>query len=53
MIVHVGAMLAVMALVAVVVYEHFGVGILRRTWLNTEQLWAGCFVVAGFVTLFS
>src|ERR1044071_9944763 len=47
MLVHVGAMLAVMTLVAVLVYERLGVGILRRTWLNTEQAWAATFVAAG------
>jgi hypothetical protein len=51
--VHVGAMLATMALVAVLVYDHFGVSILRKAWLNTDHLWAGAFVVAGTVTLFS
>jgi hypothetical protein len=51
--VHVGAMLAVMALVAVLVYDRLGVGVLRRAWLNTEQAWAATFVVAGAVTLFS
>ena len=50
---HVGAMLAVMAVVAVVVYDRFGVAILRKAWLNTEALWAGAFVVAGVVTLMS
>ena len=35
------------------VYEKLGVRILRQAWLNTEWLWAGSFVMAGFVTLFS
>ena len=52
-VVHVGAMLATMALVAVLVYERFGVGVLRRTWLNTDQAWAATFVVAGTITFFS
>ncbi len=50
-LVHVGAMLLVMAVVAVVVYDRFGVAILRRAWINTEALWAGAFVLAGVVTL--
>ena len=41
------------ALVAVVVYEKLGVQILRRAWVNTDQLWAAAFVVAAGVTLFS
>ena len=50
-LVHVGAMLLVMAVVAVVVYDRFGVAILRRAWINTEALWASAFVLAGVVTL--
>ena len=46
-------MMAVMAVVAVVVYEKLGVAIVRQAWLNTEWLWASAFVLAGFVTLFS
>jgi hypothetical protein len=48
---HVGAMLLVMGVVSVTVYELWGVRILRSTWLNTEALWAGAFVVAGVITL--
>ncbi len=50
---HVGAMLLVMGLVAVAVYELWGVRILRSAWVNTDALWAGTFVVAGLVTLIS
>ncbi len=50
---HLASMLVVMAIVAVVVYEKLGVAILRQAWLNTEWLWAGAFVLAGFVTLFT
>jgi hypothetical protein len=50
---HVASMMLVMAVVAVVVYEKLGVAILRQAWLNTEWLWAGAFVMAGFVTLFT
>ena len=48
---HVAAMLAVMAVVALVVYEKLGVEILRRAWINTDQLWAASFVVAAGITL--
>jgi hypothetical protein len=37
--VHTLAMLATTALVALVVYEWAGVGILRRAWLNMDALW--------------
>jgi hypothetical protein len=50
---HVVAMLAVMGIVAVVVYDRLGLKVLRRAWLNTDQIWAGAFVLAGGVTLAS
>lgn len=53
LLLHVASMMLVMAIVAVVVYEKLGVAILRQAWLNTEWLWAGAFVLAGFVTLFT
>jgi hypothetical protein len=51
--VHVGVMIAVMGVIAFVVYERVGLQVLRRAWLNTEQLWAASFVLAGLVTLTS
>ena len=51
--IHVATMLAVMAVVAIVVYEKLGVEVLRRAWINTDQLWAGSFVVAAGITLFT
>jgi hypothetical protein len=51
--VHVLAMVAVMGTIAYVVYERVGLQILRRAWLNTDQVWAGAFVLAGLVTLTS
>ena len=50
---HVGAMLVVMGIVAVLVYETWGTRILRSAWVNTEWLWAGAFVVAGVITFVS
>src|SRR4029450_4445012 len=50
---HVGAMIAVMGVVAVVVYEHVGVAVLRKAWVNLDGVWAAAFVVAGRVTFFS
>jgi len=49
--VHVGAMLAVMAVVALVVYEGLGLTFLRKAWLDSDQVWAAAFMVAGAVTL--
>jgi hypothetical protein len=50
---HVVAMLAVMGLVAVLVYDRLGLKVLRTAWINTEQLWAGAFVLAAVITLVS
>jgi hypothetical protein len=48
---HVGTMLVVMAVVALLVYDRLGVSILRRTWVNSDHLWAATFVGAGAITL--
>ena len=50
---HVVAMVAVMAAIAVVVYEKVGVNVLRKAWINLDGVWAGAFVVAGLLTLFT
>ena len=50
-VLHVGAMTFVMGCVAVLVYEKLGVAVLRRAWVNSDQLWAAAFVAAGAVTL--
>jgi hypothetical protein len=44
-------MFAVMAAVAVVVYEKLGVMVIKRTWFNLDLVWAGALIVAGVVTL--
>ena len=53
LLLHVTAMIVVMGMIAVVVYERLGVAIVRQAWLNTEWLWAGAFILAGFITLFT
>ena len=53
MTVHVGAMLAVMAGLSLLVYERLGVSVLRRAWFNTDHLWAAAFIAAGALTLVS
>ena len=50
---HVGAMVLVMGVVAVLVYDRLGVAVLRKAWLNTDQLWAAAFIVAAAITLFT
>lgn len=51
--VHVAAMLAAMAVVAVVVYEKLGLRLLRRSWFNLDLAWSVVLLVAGLATLFS
>jgi hypothetical protein len=50
--VHTMAMIAVAAVVAVVVFEVVGVGILRRAWVNLDLLWAASLLVGAGATLF-
>ncbi|CCH19237.1 hypothetical protein [Micromonospora lupini] len=49
--VHTVAMLGTALVVAVLVYQVLGVGVLRRAWFNVDRLWAGVLVAAGLVTL--
>ncbi len=53
LLLHVSAMVAVMGVVALLVYDRFGVSVLRKTWINLDGVWAGAFVVAGVLTLFT
>jgi hypothetical protein len=53
LLMHVAMMVLVMGVIAVVVYEKLGVAILRQAWINTEWVWAGAFVLAGLLTLFT
>ena len=48
---HTLAMFAVMGAIALLVYEKFGVMILKRAWFNLDLVWAGALVAAGVVTL--
>jgi hypothetical protein len=50
---HVAAMLAVMSVVALLVYDHVGVAIVKKAWINLDALWAAAFVMAGALTLFT
>jgi hypothetical protein len=49
--VHTLSMFAVMAAVALLVYDRLGLIILKRTWFNVDLLWAGALVGAGVITL--
>jgi hypothetical protein len=50
---HTAAMLATMGVVALLVYERLGVGVLRRAWVNMDAIWAVAVVAAGLVTFFT
>jgi hypothetical protein len=49
--VHTLAYLAVMTLVAWVVYRWLGLSLLRKAWFNVDWAWAGALVVTGLVVL--
>jgi len=51
--VHVTAMLIVMGLVAMVVYERVGLRILRRGWFNMDLAWSLVLIASGAITLFT
>lgn len=51
LLLHTLAMLAVMALVAWVVYRKFGLAILRRHWVNFDLIWAAALLIVGGVAL--
>lgn len=50
-LVHAAGMLTAMALMAWLVYEKFGVAILRHWWLNFDLLWGVALFIAGITTL--
>jgi hypothetical protein len=53
LVLHVATMVVVMGCVALLVYDRFGVAILRKAWINLDAIWAGAFVLAGVVTFFT
>ena len=40
-----------MGIVAVVVYEKFGLRLLRSVWINLDLIWAGALILTGLLTL--
>ena len=48
---HSAGYLAVTAVVALVVFEKLGVGLLRKAWINLDLVWAVALVVTGVATL--
>jgi hypothetical protein len=53
LLLHVAMMVTVAGTIAVLVYDRYGLSILRRAWINLDGVWAAAFVIAGVVTLFT
>jgi hypothetical protein len=53
LVLHVAAMVAVMGVLALLVYDRYGVSILRKAWINLDGVWAAAFIVAGVLTFFT
>jgi hypothetical protein len=51
--IHVAAMATTMGVVAVVVYEKVGLGLLRRSWFNLDLAWSFVLLATGALTLFT
>ena len=49
---HATGYLAITGVVALVVFEKLGVGLLRKAWLNTDVMWAAALVITGVTTMF-
>ena len=50
-LVHAAGYLLATGAIAVLVYERFGVGFLRRGWINVDLIWAVALVATGLATL--
>jgi hypothetical protein len=48
---HTAAMLATIAAISLAVYEWFGLGFLRQSWINLDWIWAGALVACGLILL--
>jgi hypothetical protein len=53
LVLHVGAMVVVMGAIALLVYDRYGVSILRKAWINLDGVWAAAFIGAGVLTFFT
>ena len=49
--VHTGAMLAVTAAMAGVVYEWMGLAMLRRGWINLDRIWIAVLTATGLILI--
>ena len=51
--IHTAAYFTAMTVVAWVVYQRFGLSLLRTAWFNLDWIWAGALVVTGVIVLFN
>ncbi|HEX7125281.1 MAG TPA: hypothetical protein VF406_05805 [Thermodesulfobacteriota bacterium] len=49
--IHTAAMLAVAGVIALAVFDRFGLGLLRRAWVNLDLLWALVLLLSGLLML--
>lgn len=49
--VHTGAMLAVTATIAAIVYEWAGLEVLRRGWINLDLIWVAALAITGLILI--
>ena len=49
--VHTLAMLVLTGIIALAVYEWFGVAFLRRGWINLDRIWTGALIATGLILL--
>jgi hypothetical protein len=50
-VLHAVGYLAITAVVAVVVFEKLGVGLLRKAWFNLDLIWAATLIITGALTI--
>jgi hypothetical protein len=48
---HTAGYLSATMLAAVVVYERFGVGVVRRVWVNVDLIWGPALIITGLFTV--
>ena len=51
--IHTFTMFVTMAVIALLVFERFGIGVLRHAWVNLDRVWACVIVVSGVFTILS
>ena len=51
--IHTAAMLAVTAAVAGLVYEWFGVAVLRQAWVNVDAVWVAALLATGVLLVYA